>query len=162
MVLLELEKSGLDEVKEIIFQMAKLKNRLKELGVVKTGEEITSDYAKWFCCVKFGLEPCNKSMSGYHALSKFGKRIVIKSKLRSDIDFKTNFDEIQVDEFDYLQIVFMNNETWMIESIYQLSNDDVRGFLDFNQADRLKWGREARSLSLQLYPDEENTLTPII
>ena len=162
MILLEVENSRLDEVKKLVFQIANLKNRLKELGIVKNGGKITSDYSKWFCSFKFGLELCDKNELGYDALSKFEKRILIKSIVGSDIDFKTNIDEIQVDEFDSLLIVFMNEETWMIDSIYQVSHDIVTKFLSNERDKKFEWRRESRSLSLQLYPDEDNTLPPLI
>ena len=138
--------------------MANLKNQLHELGVVKSEDKITSDYAEWFCSIKFGLESFNKSKFGYDALSKYGERIQIKSVIGSDIDFKLNFDEIHVDKFDYLLIVFINKNTWMIDSIYKVSIDVVRRFLSYDQENRFEWRGESRSLSLQLYPDEDNTI----
>jgi hypothetical protein len=158
----EVKKSGLEQVRKLIIETAKLINRLQDLGVVQSGDKISSDYAKWFCSVKFGLELCDKSKFGYDALSKFDKRIQIKSRVGSDIDFKTNIDEIQVNEFDYLLIVFINEATWMIDSIYKVTHDVVNRFLSYDQDNRFEWRRESRSLSLQLYPDEDNTLPPLI
>jgi len=154
-------KSELVEVEKIILQMAELKNRLKELGVLQSGDQISSDYAKWFCSVKFDLELYEKNKLGYDAISKFGKRIQIKCKIGSDIEFKTNF-EIQEDNFQYLLIVFVNETTWMIDSIYKVHHDIVMKFLKDGQNKEFKWRRESRSLSEQLFPDEENMLSPIL
>jgi len=159
---LDVKKSELEEARKLICEIAELKNRLQELGVVKSGSEIISDYAKWFCSVKFGLELCDKNKFGHDAFSKFGKRIQIKIRVGSDIDFKNNFDEIQVDEFDYLLIVFIDETTWMIDSIYKVAQDVVTKFLSNDQDKKFEWRRESRSLSEQLYPDENNTLPPII
>jgi hypothetical protein len=150
----------LEEVKKLIFQMSNIKNQLRELGVVKNSDNILSDYAEWFCSVKFGLELCNKNKIGYDALSNFGKKILIKSKVGSDIDFDIDF-EIQLDDFDYLFIVFIDEKTWMIDSVYRVSCDIVTKFLNTGLAKKFEWIRESRSLSLQLYPDEENTLQPV-
>ena len=158
---LEVDKSGLEEVRKLIFEIAKLKNRLQDLGVVNSGGEITSEYAKWFCSFKFGLELCDKNKFGHDAISKFGKRIEIKSRVGSDIDFKTNF-RIQVDKFDYLLIVFINETTWMIDSVYKVAKDIVTKFLSNDQDKKFEWRRESRSLSEQLYPDEDNMLPPVI
>jgi hypothetical protein len=144
---LDVKKSGLEEARKLIFEIAKLKNRLQKLGVVKSGGEITSDYAKWFCSVKFGLELCDKNKFGHDALSKFGKRIQIKTIVGSDIDFKTTFDEIQVCEFDYLLIVFINETTGLIDSIYKVAQDIVTKFLSNDKDKKFEWRRESRSLS---------------
>lgn len=76
---MEVGKSGFEEARKLIFQMAELKNRLREMGVVRSEGKITSDYAEWFCSLKFGLGLCDKSKFGYDALSKFGERVKIKS-----------------------------------------------------------------------------------
>jgi hypothetical protein len=157
---LKASKSELAEVEKIMLQIAELKNQLKEFGVLHSGDQISSDYAKWFCSVKFDLDLCDKNKKGYDALSQFGKRIQIKCRLGSDIDFKTNF-EIQED-FDYLLIVFINETTWMIDSIYKVSRDVVTKFLSNYRDKKFQWRRESRSLSLQLYPEEENTLPSIM
>ena len=158
---MEAEKSKHEEVRKSIFQMSKLKNQLQKMGVVKSDEKIVTDYAEWFCSVKFGLELCDKSKFGYEALSKFGKKILIRSKIGSDIDFKTNFDDFQVEEFDYLLIVFINGTTWMIDSIYKVARHVVTEFLTSDRDKKFEWRRESRSLSLQLYPDAENMLPPV-
>ena len=150
----------LEEVKQLILQMANIKNQLQEFGVVRKPDKILSDYAKWFCSIKFGLELWNKNKSGYDAISKFGKKILIKSKVGSDIDFEIDF-EIQLDAFDYVFIVFINEKSWMIDSVYSVSYDIVTKFLNNNLNKKFEWRRESRSLSLQLYPDEENTLQPV-
>jgi hypothetical protein len=158
---LKSEKTDLEKVKKLIKQMAELKNQLQELGVLQSGDLIISDYAKWFCSIKFDLELCDKNKLTYSALSKFGKKIQIKTRLGSHIDFKTNF-ELQEDSFDYLLIVFINETTWMIDSIYKVSQNTVTKFLNNDQNKKFEWRRESRSLSEQLYPDEENTLSPIL
>ena len=150
----------LEEVNKLIFQMANLKNQLQELGVVKNSDNILSDYAMWFCSVKFGLELCNKNKIGCDALSKFGKRILIKSKVGSDIDFEIDF-EIQLGDFDYLFIVFIDEITWMIDSVYRMSFDIVTKFLNTDLGKKFEWRRESRSLSLQLHPSEENIIQPV-
>ena len=138
--------------------MAVLKNRLQEMGVVRSEDKIISDYAEWFCSFKLGIELCNESKLGYDALSKFGERIQIKSRIGSDIDFKIAFDGIRVNEFDYLLVTFINMTTWMIDSIYKVSHEVVKRFLSNDKDKRFKWTRESRSLSLQLYPGDDNMI----
>jgi hypothetical protein len=150
----------LEEVKQLILQMSSLKNQLQKLGVVKNSDEFLSDYAKWFCSVKFGLELCNENKNGYDAVSKFGKKILIKSKVGSDIDFEIDF-QIELGVFNYLFIVFIDEITWMIDSVYRVAYDIVTKFLNTDLDKKFEWRRESRSLSLQLYPDEENTLQPV-
>ena len=157
---MKLCKSELVKIEKIILQMAELKNQLKELGVIQGEDQISSDYAKWFCSVKFDLELCDKNKFAYDALSKFGKRIQIKSRLASDIDFKTNF-KIKYD-FDYLLLVFINETTWMIDTIYKVHHDIVIKLQNDDEKKEFKWRRESRSLSEQLYPDQENMLSPIL
>ena len=160
-LVLKARKSELAKVEKIILQMAKLKNQLKQLGVIQSADQISSDYAKWFCSVMFDLELYDKNKFEYDALSKFGKKIQIKSRIGSDIDFKTNF-EIQEVDFDFLLLVFINETTWIIDTIYKVQHDIAIKFLKDDQKKEFKWRRESRSLSEQLYPDEENMLSPIL
>ena len=152
------DEISFDEVKELILQIAELKNNLQERGVIRSEDKITADYAKWFCSKKFGLELCSEGHFSYDARSKFDERVQIKSRMGSDTDFTITFDGLRLDDFDYLLIVFMNNKTWMIDSIYKVSIDVVRRFLSYDQDNRFEWRGESRSLSLQLYPDEDNTI----
>ncbi len=154
----EVENSGFEEARELILKMAELKNRLRELGVIRNEGKIPSDYAEWFCSKKFGLELCDRGESGYAALSKYGERVQIKSRAGSDTDFKITFDGIQIGKFDYLLAVFINEKTWMINSIYRVPHDVVKDFPNIDQPRRFKWLRESRSLSLQVYPDENNMI----
>jgi len=155
-LLSEVAKSGFEEARNLILQMAKLKNRLQELGIIRSEDKITDDYAEWFCSKKFGLELCDEEEGGYGALSKFGERVMIRSRVASDIDFGLAFDGICLDEFDYLLVVFINRETWMISAIYRVSSDVIKKFLTDDE--RFNWIRESRSLSLQLYPDDDNMI----
>jgi len=144
---------------ESFFQMAELKNQLRELGVIRSEGKITDNYAEWFCSNKFGLELCDRGEFGCDALSKYGEKVQIKSITGSDIDFEIAFDGIRVNEFDYLFVVFINEVTWMIHSVYKVSRDVVKKFLSNDRVKRFEWRRESRSLSLQLYPDEDNMIT---
>jgi hypothetical protein len=155
----EVEKSGFEEARKLIFQMAELKNQLRELGVIRSEGKITDNYAQWFCSNKFGLELCDRGEFGCDALSKYGEKVQIKSITGSDIDFEIAFDGIRVNEFDYLFVVFINEVTWMIHSVYKVSRDVVKKFLSNDRVKRFEWRRESRSLSLQLYPDEDNMIT---
>jgi len=74
--------------------MAELKNRLKELGVIGSEGKITDDYTEWFCSKRERLEFRDYEEKGYNALSKFGKRVVIRSRDASDIDFGLAFGGI--------------------------------------------------------------------
>ena len=154
----EVEKSGFEEAKKLISQMARIKNRLRKLEVIRSDDKIIDDYAKWFCSHKFGLELVDKSEFGYDAISKYGEKVQIKSKIGSDIDFDTTFDEIEVNELDYLLTVFINGETWMIDSVYKVSQNLTKKFLSNDQVKKFEWKGESRSLSLQLYPNENNMI----
>ena len=70
--------------------------------------------------------------------------------------------EIQAEKIDSLFIVFIKEKTLMINSIYQVSHDIITKFLRIHHEKKFEWKRESRSLSLQLYPEEENELSPII
>ena len=155
----EVEKSGFEEARKLVSQMAELKNRLHELGVIRGNEKITDGYAEWFCSNKFGLDLCNKNEFGYDALSKYGEKVQIKSITGSDIDFQIAFEGIQVNKIDYLFVVFINEATWMIDSVYRVSHDVVKNFLSTDTVKRFEWRRESRSLSLQLYPEDDNMIT---
>jgi len=152
------DELSFETVRELISQMAKVKNRLQELNVIRNECEITAGYTKWFCSKKYGLELCNSEDLGYDALSKYGEKIQIKGKIGSDIDFRITFDGIHLNDLDYLFAVFIDEKTWMIDSIYKVPHNVVKDFLTVDPPRRFKWRGESRSLSLQLYPDEDNMI----
>lgn len=155
---MEVGKSEFEKARKLIFQIAELKNQLQEIGVIRSEGEITSDYAKWFCSIKFNLKLCENHKSGYDAFSKFGEKVRIRSITESDINFKIDFAGIRPNEFDYLLVVFINETTWMIDSIYKVSHDVVMKFLSNTRDKKFEWRRESRSLSLQLYPGDANMI----
>jgi len=150
--------SKIEKAQKLVVQIASLNNQLKELGVVRSESRIVDDYVEWFCSNKFGLALCDKGKFGYDAVTKYGEKVQIKTKKGSDIDFKLSFDGIRLSEFDYLFVVFIDELTWMIDSIYKVSNEVVKQFLSTDQKKSFEWRRESRSLSLQLYPNEDNTI----
>jgi len=152
------DENGFDEVRDLILQIAELKNNLQERGIVRNEGKIAADYAKWFCSKKYGLNLYIEGDFSYDALSKFDERVKIKSRIGVDIDFSITFNGLSLDDFDYLFIVFMNENTWMIDSIYKVSQNIVRDFLSVDSPRIFRWCRESRSLSLQMYPDEENEI----
>ncbi|MBY9013606.1 MAG: hypothetical protein KGD70_14625 [Candidatus Lokiarchaeota archaeon] len=145
------------EAKELVLKIAESKNQLMEFGIIRKGDEITNDYARWFCSKKYDLK-LNDKESGYSGFSRFKERVKIVSRIGVDTNFKSTFDGIQIEMFDYLFVVFINEKNWMIEAIYKVSSDIVKDFLNLDQRNIFKWKREVRSLSLQIYPDEENMI----
>jgi hypothetical protein len=141
-----------------ILQIAQLKNELRELGISIHEDQIATGYAQWFCSQKYNLELCENEQVVYNALSKFGDKVQIKSRIGVDIDFNITFDDIWINEIDYLLIVFLNENTWMIDSIYKVPRDVVEEFRIIGIETSFKWCRESRSLSMQMFPDEENTI----
>jgi hypothetical protein len=124
------------------------------LGIIRSKKKIIHEYAEWFCSKKFNLD-ISEGEVGYDALTKFGEKVRIMVKTASDIDFGLTFDQSGLDDFDYLFAVFINDQTWMISAIYRVSFDTIQMFF----ADgRFTWNRESRSLSLQLYPNDDNTI----
>ena len=100
----------------------------------------------------------NDKESGCSGLSRFKERVKIVSRIGVDTNFESTFNGIQIEMFDYLFAVFINEKNWIIEAIYKVSRDIVKDFLNLDQRNIFKWKREARSLSLQIYPDEENMI----
>ncbi len=150
-------EASFKEVKDLISSIVKLRKRLLEIGIGK-GDSITNGYAKWFCSKKYNLKLTEKEKQGYSGYSRFNERIKIVSKIGSDTNFENIFNGIHINEFDYLFAVFINEITWMIDSIYKVPCIVVKDFLSFDQKNSFQWKREARSLSLQIYPDEDNMI----
>ena len=151
------DELSVEEAGKLVAQTKKMVNQLQELKVIKNECSIITDYARWFCSKKYSLKLCDKDKFSYDALSRFDEKIVIKSKIGSEIDFTTTFDGL-CSEFDFLYAVFIDKKTWMISSVYKVSHKVVTDFLTLDSAKRFKWCGESRSLSLQLYPDEENSI----
>jgi hypothetical protein len=63
---------------------------------------------------------CDKKDAGHYAVSKFGDKYQIKSRIGSDIAFNITFDGIR--------FVFINEKSWMIYSIYRVSSMVVKEF----------------------------------
>ena len=150
---------NLEETKELVLKIVESKKRLLEFGIIRKGDEITNGYARWFCAKKYDLKLNDKEV-GFSGLSRFKEKVKIVSRIGVDTNFESTFDGIQIEMFDYLFIVFINEKNWMIEAIYKLSCDIVKDFLDLDQRNIFTWKREARSLSLQIYPDEKNMILP--
>ena len=150
--------SDFEKAQNIVSKIAELSIQLHKLGIITHNCKIPDDYTKWFCLHKFSLKMSKIENSGYFAISKFGEKVQIRSKIGSDIDFTLSFDDIFLNEFDYLLIVFINKETWMIDSIYKVSHHTLKDFFNSKNSS-FKWSRESRSLSLQLYPEEDNMIT---
>jgi hypothetical protein len=94
--------------------------------------------------------------TGYDAHSKFDERIQIIKKLSSDTNFNATFSDVCLNSIDYLLAVFMEEKTWQITSIYQIPRDTLSRFIDDQKI--IQWCGELRSLSLQVYPLDKNTL----
>jgi hypothetical protein len=46
----------------------------------------------------------------------------------------------------------------MIDSIYKVPRDVIKEFCIIDIEKSFEWCRESRSLSMQMFPDEENTI----
>ena len=151
------KEPSFEEVKDLISNIVKVRKRLLELGIGKD-DSITNGYAKWFCSKKYNLKITEKEKQGYYGHSRFNERIKIVSKIGTDTNFESIFYGIFIEKFDYLFVVFINEKTWMIDSIYKVNCSVVKDFLSLDQKNSFQWKREARSLSLQIYPDEDNMI----
>jgi len=151
------KEASFKEVKELVLSLVKVKRRLLELGIGKN-DTITNGYAQWFCSKKYNLKLNKKENQGYYENPIFNERIKIVSKIGSDTNFESIFDGIFIEKFDYLFVVFINEKTWMIDSIYKVPCNVVKDFLSLDQKNSFQWKRETRSLSLQIYPDEEHMI----
>lgn len=152
------DEVSFEEIKNTISQIAKLRNKLKDLAVIRSDSNIPDAYAKWFCSKKYGLQLSDQEKRCYDGVSKFGEKVLIRSRVGSDTDFGITFDDVCLEVFDFLFLVFINNHSWMIDSVYKVSRGVVGQFLVFDSPNSFRWCGESRSLSLQLYPDEDNML----
>jgi hypothetical protein len=148
----------IDEVNSLIKQIANITNQLIKKGVVKQKENIVSDYAKWFCSKKYTFKLNDTNEKSFDALSKLGERVLIRTRIGSEFEFNIEFTDICVECCDYLLLVFLNEDTWMIESIYQISQDILRKFKSLEKRNGFEWNRESRSLSMQIYPNDNSIL----
>lgn len=147
-----------EDVTQLIAQTAECIVQLKKMGVIQRTDDIPLAYAKWFCAHHLSLELVASSPQvGYDARSKYGDRVQIKKQLRSDTNFEATFGDVCLNCIDYLFIVFMDEKTWEIVSIYQVSRDILIRFVN-NEQTTFQWCGELRSLSLQVYPWDDNTL----
>ncbi len=113
------KEASLEEVKELVLSIVKVKKRLLELGIGKD-DTITNGYAQWFCSKKYNLKLNEKEKQGYYGHSIFNERIKIVSKIGTDTNFESIFGGIFIEKFDYLFVVFINEKNWMIDSIYKV------------------------------------------
>lgn len=148
----------IDEINSLIKQVANIMNQLIKKGVVHQIENIVSDYAKWFCSKKYTLKLDDTNEKSYDALSKLGERVLIRTKIGSEFEFNIAFKHVFVECCDYILLVFLNEDTWMIESIYQICQDVLRRFKILEKRNGFEWNRESRSLSMQIYPNDNAIL----
>jgi len=147
-----------EDVTQLIAQTAACIAQLKKIGVIQSTDDIPLAYAKWFSAQHLSLELVASSPQiGYDARSKYGDRIQIKKQLGSDTNFEATFGDVHLNSIDYLVIIFMAEKTWGITSIYQVPRDILLRFVNSDQT-TFQWCGELRSLSLQVYPWDDNTI----
>lgn len=147
-----------NDISKLVAHTANCIRQLKNKGVIQSTENIPLAYARWFCAQSLPIElVASSQQTGYDAHSKFGDRIQIIMKLSSDTNFEATFSTMCLNCIDYLLLVFMEEETWQIKSIYQIPRDTLLQFAHNDRA-TIQWCGELRSLSVQVYPIDENTL----
>ena len=142
------------KVKEFVLKIVEITNRLHNLGVVRAERDIVSEYVEWFCSKKFGLRLGDKV--GDVAFSMFDEKVLIRSNFGSFTDFGSKFCGIV--KVDYIFCVFLDKESLLFDSVYKISWDVVKDFL-VDSKKCFEWKREARSLSLQVFPEENNRIS---
>jgi hypothetical protein len=148
-----------NDIAKLVFLTADCISQLEEEGVLRSTEDIPLAYAKWFCAQHLSIELVSheSQQTSYDAISKFGEHIQIIKKLGSDTNFSATFSDVRLKSIDYLLVVFMEEKNWQIKSIYQISRDTLSDFICDDQT-LIRWCGELRSLSVQVYPVDENTL----
>lgn len=148
-----------NDIAKLVFLTADCISQLEKEGVLRSTEDIPLAYAKWFCAQHLSIELVSheSQQTSYDAISKFGEHIQIIKKLGSDTNFSATFSDVRLKSIDYLLVVFMEEKNWQIKSIYQISRDTLSDFICDDQT-LIRWCGELRSLSVQVYPVDENTL----
>ena len=148
-----------NNIAQLISHTADCIYQLKKKGVIQSTEDIPFAYAKWFCAqhLPIKLVSHESQQTGYDAHTKFGERIQIIKKLGFDTNFNATFSDVDLNGIDYLLVVFMKEKNWQIKSIYQISRDTLSRFI-YDDQRIIQWCRELRSLSVQVYPLDNNTL----
>ena len=148
-----------NDTAKLVSHTADCISQLKKKGVIQSTEDIPLAYAKWFCAQHLLIELVSdvSQQTGYDAHSKFGERIQIIKKLGSDTNFTATFNDVSLNGIDYLLVVFMEEKNWQITSIYQISRDIFSRFI-YDDQTIIQWCRELRSLSVQVYPVDKDTL----
>lgn len=148
-----------NDIAKLVSHTADCISQLKKKGVIRSTEDIPLAYAKWFCAQHLFIELVSheSQQTGFDAQSKFGERIQIIKKFGSDTNFNTTFSDVGFNGIDYLLVVFMEEKNWQIKSIYQILRDILTRFI-YDDQTIIQWCGELRSLSVQVYPLDKNTL----
>jgi hypothetical protein len=61
------------------------------------------------------------------------------------------FDGIRLGLFDYLFIVLIDEDSWLVSNNFKVSPDTVQAFLSEDSVRRFNWRRESRELSEEFF-----------
>lgn len=140
------------EAKKILEEFENVKNRLKDLGILR-GELALGGYFEWFCAKIFQLALADSQVqSGYDAVTKTGERVQIKSRKErasgNSFDFRP---DRPLQGFDYLYAVFYSNK-YNVTRVYKIPHSYVKSRLQ--AGNRFRWNRQVEDecSMLQIYP----------
>ncbi len=112
-------KEDLPVAKHLIRCYLEARAGLQELGILRTGRSLQSDYAEWLVADRLGLTLSENPVErGFDATDPEGKTYQIKARVVSDLYAPTSFDFREIEtRFDYLVGVFFDPSFEVLEMV---------------------------------------------
>ena len=133
------------EVQSLLKDYLSSRDRLKELGILRSERNLQGDYAEWLVAEKLNLILADSAIQkGFDATGNDGKTYQIKSRMVTTIEDRTSFDfQDLAHEFDYLIGVFFSKRLEVIQMIRVPYKTVVELAVKNKTNYRFRWNRES-------------------
>ncbi len=134
-----------ESVKEALATYCKARQRLRELGVLRSDRSVHGDFAEWLVCQMFGFQIASSGVQkGFDATDAEGNTYQVKARIVQRLEQATSFDMKDPGHpFDYLLGIFLTPAAEVL-GIIRVSYTEVIGRASANPGRRsLRWTKAA-------------------
>ena len=139
------EIPNFDSVKQAMASYWSARQRLKDLGVVRSDRSVPGDFAEWLACEMFGFQIAASGVQkGFDATDLAGKTYQVKARIVNSLEQATSFDVKDPDHpFDYLLGVFLTPSSEVL-GVVRVPYAEFLKHASVNRGGRrLRWTRAA-------------------
>ncbi len=128
-------------VKEAMASYWAARQRLRDLGVIRSERSVPGDFAEWLVCQMFGFQIAGSGVQkGFDASDAAGKTYQVKARIVKRLEQATSFDMKEPGHrFDYLLGVFLTPSSEVL-AVVRVPYPEVLARATINRGSRrLRW-----------------------